>query len=127
MTFAFDADIFLQEAIDPAFAAFRDAAERQRQFGVEPDFAEILRKHLGAEFVKEPPPPPPRRPVKWPSTVPRLVYHDVLGIEPGASTDEINRAFREKAKTEHPDAGGSNARMALLNRARERALQDVTS
>lgn len=30
-------------------------------------------------------------------------YYTVLGIQPGASKDEIKRAFREQAKKHHPD------------------------
>lgn len=47
---------------------------------------------------------------------------DVLGIPPGASHDDVNRAYRDKAKRAHPDAGGSQAEMAELNRARDQAL-----
>lgn len=33
--------------------------------------------------------------------------YDDLGVARGATTDEIRKAFRRKAKTLHPDAGGS--------------------
>jgi hypothetical protein len=48
---------------------------------------------------------------------------DVLGLTPGASEDAINSAYRTKAKGAHPDAGGSQAAMAELNRARDEALR----
>eukprot|EP00959_Pyramimonas_sp_CCMP1952_P452348 9466427-Pyramimonas_sp.AAC.1 len=37
-----------------------------------------------------------------------LTYFDVLQIAPSASGDEIKRAFRQAAKTCHPDKGGSD-------------------
>jgi hypothetical protein len=48
---------------------------------------------------------------------------DILGLEPDASPDEINAAFRRKATVAHPDAGGSTTAMAELSNARDEALQ----
>lgn len=48
---------------------------------------------------------------------------DVLGVRPGARTDEINGAYRVMARRAHPDAGGSEAAMAELNRARDDAIR----
>lgn len=50
---------------------------------------------------------------------------DVLGIAPTRSSDVIAAAFREKAKTAHPDAGGSTDRMAELSAARDAALREI--
>ena len=50
---------------------------------------------------------------------------DVLGIEPGASSAAIKGAWRAKAQRLHPDAGGSDAAMAELNRAKDEALRLV--
>ena len=36
--------------------------------------------------------------------------YEAMGVDKNASRDEIKRAYRDKAKTEHPDAGGSEAR-----------------
>lgn len=47
---------------------------------------------------------------------------DVLGLRPGASREDVERAYRERAKRAHPDAGGSHAAMAELNTARDAAL-----
>ena len=53
-------------------------------------------------------------------------HYDLLGIKPGASTAEIKKAFREKAKKLHPDiAGAVNAEeMRRLINAYE-ALSDL--
>lgn len=47
---------------------------------------------------------------------------DVLGVPKGSSREDIDRAYKAKAKTMHPDAGGSTAGMAELNHARNSAL-----
>lgn len=44
--------------------------------------------------------------------------HDILGVRPGAAADEIDAAYRQKAKAAHPDNGGSVAAMQELNEAR---------
>jgi hypothetical protein len=48
--------------------------------------------------------------------------HSILGVPRTATRDEIEAAFREKAKKAHPDCGGSNAEMRRLNEARQEAL-----
>lgn len=52
---------------------------------------------------------------------------EILGIEPESDTTTIERAFRTKALTNHPDRGGSDKAMAELNAARKDALQQVTA
>lgn len=55
--------------------------------------------------------PPPSKPMERP--------WDVLGVSPNASAEEIDAAYREKAKKAHPDAkGGSVEAMQELNEAR---------
>jgi len=46
--------------------------------------------------------------------------HEVLGIKPGASDEEIDAAYRQKAMAAHPDRGGSASAMADLTEARKK-------
>jgi len=43
----------------------------------------------------------------------------LLGVFPGASKGEINKAYKQKAFSTHPDRGGSGDQMAQLNVARD--------
>jgi hypothetical protein len=50
----------------------------------------------------------------------------VLGLaEPVKNEVEVEKAFREKARSAHPDRGGSHDAMARLNLAREQGLKEV--
>ena len=51
----------------------------------------------------------------------------VLDLPPGASRDEIDRAYREKAKTAHPDTGGSSTAMTALTAARDAAIREKSA
>lgn len=51
--------------------------------------------------------------------------HEVLGLRPGATRDEVEAMYRVKAKSAHPDRGGSDEAMAELNAARERLLSEA--
>jgi hypothetical protein len=48
---------------------------------------------------------------------------EILGLSPGATAQAIEAQFRAKAKTTHPDLGGSDAAMAELIAARNDALK----
>ena len=50
---------------------------------------------------------------------------EILGLKPGASSTEIDAAYREKAKRWHPDAGGNHEQMAKLNAARAELMRRV--
>ena len=49
----------------------------------------------------------------------------LLSVDRTASPQEIRRAWREKARTAHPDAGGSVSAMQELNQALRQALDLV--
>jgi curved DNA-binding protein CbpA len=53
-------------------------------------------------------------------------YYDQLDVKPGASTAEIKKAFRKKAKQLHPDIAGSAHAEAMRNLIRAyEALSDI--
>lgn len=51
---------------------------------------------------------------KAPDLEDELCYK-VLGISPSATWDEIEKAYRRKAKIHHPDKGGDEDAMRTLN------------
>lgn len=58
-----------------------------------------------------------------PSPTAARAWWVVLGVSQNATADEINRAWREKARTAHSDAGGSDAAMSEINVARDTGLK----
>jgi hypothetical protein len=44
-------------------------------------------------------------------------WHEVLGVPPGASLDQVKAAYRDLARRHHPDQGGDVETMARINRA----------
>ena len=44
-------------------------------------------------------------------------YYSILGITPSANIDTIKQAYRKRALECHPDRGGSNSQMVLVNEA----------
>jgi DnaJ-class molecular chaperone len=47
------------------------------------------------------------------------ISYRLLGVSPSSSWDEIERAYRKKAKIHHPDLGGDEDAMKALNEAYE--------
>jgi hypothetical protein len=48
-------------------------------------------------------------------------WHDVLGVDPRASMEEIAKAYKKKAIEVHPDFGGDKEKFIILNKAYEQA------
>lgn len=44
-------------------------------------------------------------------------YYNILGVEKGASKDEVKKAFRKKAHEHHPDKGGDQEKFKEINEA----------
>lgn len=56
------------------------------------------------------------------NTMSREEAYQVLGLEPGASDEEIHRAWRRLVKAVHPDSGGSAFLTAKINAAKDLLL-----
>ncbi len=52
-------------------------------------------------------------------TMTRQEAYQILGVEPGASREEIHQAYRRLIKGVHPDSGGSAFLTAKINAARD--------
>jgi curved DNA-binding protein CbpA len=46
-------------------------------------------------------------------------YYDVLGVSSDATKEEIEKAYRNEARSKHPDSGGNEEDMKALNEARD--------
>jgi len=65
----------------------------------------------------------PRRRAANPAPDPAIAQaRKLLGVREGASTEEVRAAFRDRAARAHPDAGGSEAAMQALVKARDLLL-----
>lgn len=51
--------------------------------------------------------------------------HEILGINPGATRDDVQRAWRARIAAAHPDQGGTQAAAAEINAARDAMLREA--
>ncbi len=68
-------------------------------------------RELRGERIEESPSPDP------PKSYDIEISFKLLGVSPSAPWDEIERAYRQKAKIHHPDRGGDGDTMRALNDA----------
>jgi hypothetical protein len=62
-----------------------------------------------------------------PAPVATRPWREVLGLvgEKNPTAEQVNHHFKIKAKSAHPDAGGSDAAMAELNASKAEALKEI--
>jgi hypothetical protein len=97
---------------------FDNAAANMRSLGLAIEALRQLERHGGGTMIEKAftgfvALPAPKSP--W----------EVLGVRRGASAEEVDAAFRAKAKTIHSDLGGSDAAMAELNTARAKLKEQA--
>lgn len=98
--------------------SFWNVHDNLRSIGLAIEHLRGLERHGGAHMMERAfegfaALPPPGRP-----------WWEVLGIPPDSEPFMIEAAFKHRAKECHPDAGGTGAMMAELNRARAEALKE---
>lgn len=84
------------------------------QFGEDEESLSLLRAYLERSGAAPGEPPP-----AGDAPMSRDEAYRVLGLEPGASAEEVRAAYRRLMRRVHPDLGGSGALAALLNTARQ--------
>lgn len=92
------------------------AEENMRSLALAIEAMRQLERHGGGVMME-------RAFVGFAALPPPREWHEILGVSPTATADEINSAFRARAKTAHPDAGGDPEEFTALQRAREMGLK----
>lgn len=119
------AAVYWQEAIGPsrvmAIDQYDRVADNLAAIAATLDAMRAIERHGGAEILERAftgfvalPAPGDGSPRDW---------WDVLGVARTATLDEARAAYRRAASAAHPDRGGTDARMAEVNRAWEQAQE----
>ena len=104
----------------PELVALREELSRD-----DPDGVNLLEAYLDRRFAgwRETDEGERERRRGSPSAMPRREAYEILGLQEGASTEEIIRAHRALMKKLHPDHGGSTALAARVNQAKDVLVQ----
>ena len=81
-----------------------------------------------AAKMQAPPQPPPSEQRPMPPMPPRdnvVQAMVLLGVGPGSTSEDVKSAARKMALTAHPDHGGSNERMVMINTSRDLLLEVI--
>lgn len=97
---------------------------RRDNLSVDPDGARLLEAYLDRRFPRwrehaegdghAGPGPDPQR-----GRMSEQEAYEILGLQPGAPTDEVRRAHRSLMKRLHPDQGGSTYLASRVNQAKD--------
>ena len=104
-------------SFDEALAEAESVAGRHLVV-IEPYWARAWTRVMRGE------PPPPRASARRPSKPrpPDPSAWSILLLAPGASIDDVKRAYRIRARATHPDHGGDAEQFRLVQRAYERLI-----
>lgn len=104
-----------------AQAEAEEQARRRRAQGgahwtkIDPELFREWFSHYGFDFG--------RQSQQQQRTQPRSASLNLLGLVHPFTADDVKRAYKRKAQTEHPDKGGTHERFVQLQQARDEALR----
>ena len=107
----------LQTSSEPGAADFIDPGSPDEIAAIHVDRARTELRHGGLHIVRQ----TFKGFVALPAPEGAMPWREVLGLAGPVTVAEIDRAYRDKAATAHPDKGGSSEAMQQLNRARTEA------
>jgi hypothetical protein len=106
----------------------QELAALHAETATDPDGRSLLEAYLDRrtpgwrEDFQEDPAARPREGLRRSHAMTKEEAYQVLGVEPGASTEDIRRAHRTLMKKLHPDQGGSTYLASRVNEARDLLL-----
>lgn len=91
-----------------------------QELDADPDSLGLLLAYLDRRRGSGPEPGAEPRPASDPQGMSAAEALRILGLEPGATPEDVRAAHRRLMKKVHPDLGGSDALAALINAAKAR-------